>query len=87
MMNVFLVERYLPGASPRKVLALSSRFEIEIDHLRAEGISIHYLGSIFVPTEESCFCRFEGPFLEVVARVNQRRHPLRPRHGRARHRA
>jgi hypothetical protein len=52
--------------------AFAARIQAETERMAAEGVTVHYLGSIFVPTEESCFCRFEGPFLEVVERVNQR---------------
>jgi hypothetical protein len=71
-MNTFLVERYLPGASAREVLDIAARIEAEIERMNAEGVSVRYLGSTFIPSEESCFCRFEGPSPEAVARLNQR---------------
>lgn len=71
-MSTFLVERYLPGASIREVLAFAARIEAEVEHMAAEGVTVHYAGSTFIPAEESCFCRFEGPSMDAIARVNQR---------------
>jgi hypothetical protein len=31
-----------------------------LDALAASGVALRYLGSSFVPEEESCFCRFES---------------------------
>jgi len=31
-----------------------------LDALAASGVALRYLGSSFVPEEESCFCRLES---------------------------
>jgi hypothetical protein len=37
--------------------------------LSADGEQIRYLGSTFVPDEESCFCRFETSSAALVVEV------------------
>ena len=71
-MNAYLVERYLPGVSESELRSRLGRVEALCRELSAEGTEIHYAGSIFLPLEESCFCRFECERPETVAEINQR---------------
>lgn len=71
-MNAYLVERYLPGLSESEVRAGLARANAACAELRAAGTEVRYLGSIFLPLEEACFCRFDGPHSEAIAEVNQR---------------
>ena len=71
-MNAYLVERYLPGMSAAEVRAGLARADAVCAELRAGGTEIEYLGSIFLPLEEACFCRFDGDRPEAVADVNER---------------
>jgi hypothetical protein len=70
--NSYLVERYLPGLPEAAVRAGLDRAQAACADLRAAGIEIRYLGSIFLPLEEACFCRFDGEHAEAVAEVNHR---------------
>jgi Nickel responsive protein SCO4226-like len=70
--NAYLVERYLPGLSEAEVRAGLARADAACAELRAAGTEVRYLGSIFLPLEEACFCRFDGAHPEVVVDVNQR---------------
>ena len=70
--NVYLVERYLPGRSEADVRAALSRAEVACAELRAAGTEIHYRGSIFLAVEEACFCRFDSDRPEAVTEVNRR---------------
>ena len=71
-MNSYLVERYLPGLSEAEVRAGLARAKLACAELRAAGTEIHYRGSIFLPLEEACFCRFDGDRPEAVAEANER---------------
>lgn len=71
-MNAYLVERYLPGLSEAEVRAGLARAAAACAELRSEGTEVRYLGSIFLPLEEACFCRFDGSRPEAVVEVNQR---------------
>ena len=71
-MNSYLIERYLPGMSEAEVRARLARADAVCAELRASGTEIHYLGSIFLPLEEACFCRFDGDRPEAVAEANDR---------------
>jgi Nickel responsive protein SCO4226-like len=70
-MNSYLVERYLPGLSEAEVRSGLARANAACAELRAAGTEIHYRGSIFLPLEEACFCRFDGDRPEAVEQVNQ----------------
>ena len=71
-MNSYLVERYLPGMPEAEVRAGLSRADAVCAELRAAGTEIRYLGSIVLPLEEACFCRFDGERPEAVAEANER---------------
>ena len=71
-MNSYLVERYLPGVSEAELRRGLDRAQATCAELRAGGAEVRYLGSIFLPLEEACFCRFDGDSEEVIAEVNRR---------------
>ena len=70
-MSVFMVERDLPGISldqlggaQRAAIATSNRFT-------AEGKSVRYIRSTYVPGEARCMCLFEAPNAQRVKEVNE----------------
>lgn len=71
-MNSYLVERYLPGLSEGDVRTGLRRAQAACAELSAAGTEIRYLGSIFLPLEEACFCRFDSDRPETVAEANER---------------
>jgi hypothetical protein len=71
-MNSYLVERYLPGLSEADVRSGVARTQVACTELAAQGADVRYLGSIFLPLEEACFCRFDADRVESVAQANQR---------------
>ncbi len=71
-MNAYLVERYLPGLSQSAVRTGLQRAQAACAELSAAGTEIRYLGSIVLPREESCFCRFDSERRETVAEANER---------------
>lgn len=71
-MASYLVERYLPGRSVEDIRGAIVRLENVAREMGEEGIVVRYLGSAFIPSEEACFCEFEGPSPESVAEANER---------------
>ena len=67
-----MVERYLAGVTPAQLNETSERLAAAAGELAALGVDVRYLGSTFVPEEESCFCRFESDDAEAVRRVCER---------------
>ena len=63
-MATYLVERYLPGRDRAWLEALLAR-------LPKHHAAVAYLGSTYVPSDESCFCWFEAPDAESVRDVNE----------------
>ncbi len=55
-----MVERYLPGITAGELDEASARLAAAARELSADGVRVRYLGSTFVPEEESCFSRFEA---------------------------
>jgi Nickel responsive protein SCO4226-like len=70
-MNSYLVERYIPGLSETDVRAALERVQAVCAELSADGAAIRYVGSIFLPVEEACFCRFDSDRPETVAGANE----------------
>lgn len=64
-----MVERYLPGMTARQLDEASTRLASAAEELAGHGVRVRYIGSTFVPKEESCFCRFEASSREVVELV------------------
>lgn len=64
-----MVERYLPGVTSGQLDDASARLAAASQELTANGVDVRYLGSTFVPEEESCFCRFESARADDVRRA------------------
>ena len=58
--EVFVVERYLPGTTDRQLREETDRLSSAARNMTADGTQITFLGSTFVAAEEYCFCRFES---------------------------
>jgi hypothetical protein len=63
-MTTYLVERYLPGRD-------RAWLEEALGRLPANGHGVAYLGSFYIPEDESCLCWFEAPDAEDVRLVNE----------------
>jgi hypothetical protein len=61
-MPTYLVELYLPGQD-------RAWLEEQLARLPSEG-GVRYLGSIYIPGDESCFCRFEAADATSVREAN-----------------
>ncbi len=63
-MPTYLVERYLPGRD-------RAWLEAALARLPKDRSGVIYLGSTYVPEEDSCFCRFEASDAQHVRFVNE----------------
>ena len=68
-MKKYMVERYLPGITAGNSTRRARRLAAAAQELAAQGVEVRYIGSTFLPEEESCFCRFEGPAAADVRRA------------------
>lgn len=68
----YMVERYLPGIDADQLDEASRRLAVAARALARQGFEVRYLGSTFVPEEESCFCRFESVGVDDVRRACER---------------
>lgn len=70
-MHTFLVERYLPGLDrPRLAAAVATADRLA--RTTHGDDAVRYVTCVLVADEETCFCVFEAPDREAVARLNQR---------------
>jgi hypothetical protein len=70
-MAVYLVERGLPGITTED-LAVTQRAAIAAsERLSADGQSVRYLRSTFLPEESRCFCLFQAPDPARVRELNE----------------
>jgi Protein of unknown function (DUF4242) len=65
----YLVERYLPGVTDGELDEAGERLAAAAERLAYDGVAVRYVGSTFVPEEESCFCRFESADPAAVIRA------------------
>jgi Nickel responsive protein SCO4226-like len=65
----YLVERYLPGVTDGQLDEAGERLAAAAERLADDGVEVRYVGSTFVPEEESCFCRFESAGPDAVRRA------------------
>ena len=84
-MGLYLVERYLPGITSEELAAARARLRLATADLAAAGERVRYLGSTFVPQEESCFCQFDAASAAVVDRLCRRARVPYARIAEARH--
>ncbi|MGN6169645.1 MAG: nickel-binding protein, partial [Solirubrobacteraceae bacterium] len=70
-MNSYLIERYLPGLSEAEIRAALERLEEACAELSAKGNPVRYVGSMFLPEEETCFCRLDGDSPRTAAKANE----------------
>jgi hypothetical protein len=67
--RLFVVERYLPGITAEELRASADRLTAAAEALTAAGDEVRYLGSTFVPEEESCFCCFEAASARTIEKT------------------
>ena len=63
-MPTYLVERYLPGRD-------RAWLEAALTRLPKNRHGVTYLGSTYVPEDDSCFCRFQADTADDVRDTNE----------------
>lgn len=67
-----MVERHLPGITPDQLSAAATRAKSVTAEMSDEGTPVRYLRSTFVPSEEKCYCLFDGSDADAVEQANKR---------------
>ena len=68
--NLFLVERYLPATNLEALSAAVRRVADACTTRRSSGVDIHYVHSIYIPAEDTCFCVFRAASAAAVRDTN-----------------
>lgn len=71
-MPKYMVERHLPGITSDQLSAAAARAKSTTAQMSEDGTPIRYLRSTFVPSEEKCYCLFDGPSADAVEQANKR---------------
>lgn len=68
----YLVELHRPPAGWEALQQLSAEARACAERLSAEGTSVRFLRSIFVPEKDSCFLLYEGVSADAVGEAARR---------------
>jgi Nickel responsive protein SCO4226-like len=68
-MKEYMVERYLPDITVAELDEANQRLAAATRALVAQGVTVLYVGSTFVPGEDSCFSRFRSVSADQVRRA------------------
>ncbi len=68
----YMVERSLPGFTSDQLPAAAGAAKSATSQMAAEGTPVRYLRSTFVPSEQKCYCLFEGDSPSDVETAQER---------------
>jgi len=68
----YLVEAYLARATPAELEDMANRARLVTGAMRAEGHTIRYVRSTFLPEDETCFHLFQGASEAIVGEAARR---------------
>lgn len=66
----FLVERYLPRSAAADLAASVARTALVCRSSHPDGTAVRYLRSLYLPTDDTCFCLFEAVSADAVRAAN-----------------
>jgi Protein of unknown function (DUF4242) len=69
-LTTFLVERYLPAAGAQDLEDSVGRLALICADLSDGGPTVSYLQSVYLPSEDACFCIFAATSSAAVLAVN-----------------
>ena len=69
-LTTFLVERYLPATSAADLADSVMRLALICADLPEDGPAVTYLHSVYLPSEDACFCLFAATSSSAVLAVN-----------------
>jgi len=70
-MRIYLVDRDLPGFTVEAMVALQQAAIEMSRRCLADGKSVRYLRSVFMPSESHCMCLFEAESAKLVQELNE----------------
>jgi len=70
-MAIYIAERTLPGITQAQLAAMEHAAIEMSDRFTAQGRSVRYLRSVFVPSESRCISLFEAESPALVRDVNE----------------
>jgi hypothetical protein len=68
----YVVERDLPDFTAEQLGAAATRAQAAANEMSRLGVPIRYRRSIYLPSEEKCYCLFEGESADAIREVNER---------------
>ena len=72
--SAFLVERYIPPLAATHLAASVARVArlcaLSMEQKPGLATDVQYLHSVYLPTEDTCFCLFRAPSADAVRAVN-----------------
>jgi hypothetical protein len=68
----YLAEQYQPGIDIGELREATARLADAAAALTTEGVKVRFAGASFVPSDESCLCRFESDSIDAVRTACQR---------------
>jgi len=68
----FAFEVYLPAAGGPEIAAAADRARAVAAEMRAAGVEVAYVRSLFLPEDETCFHLFDGASADDVAEAGRR---------------
>jgi hypothetical protein len=68
----YLMELYLPGKAADERLLAAARAEEGADQAPSGRVEVRYLGSIFIPSDETCFHLFDAHSRRAVEEASER---------------
>ena len=71
-MTQFLVELYVSRTDASEVARLAERTRVAAEELTREGVPVHYVSSIFLPEDETCFFLCESSTVDAVREAVRR---------------
>jgi Protein of unknown function (DUF4242) len=72
MVARYLIELEHPAAGWSELQALAARARTAAEELRAAGVPVRFLRSIFVPEDDACLLLFEAPSAEAAGQAGRR---------------
>ena len=71
MDTTYLVECFWPGATREVITAAGKRARESALALRREGLSLRFVGSMLLPTDDVVFFQFTAPSADDVTRASR----------------
>jgi Protein of unknown function (DUF4242) len=75
MAERYLIELEQPATGWSDLQAVAARARAAAEDLRAAGMPVRFLRSIFVPEDDACFLLFEAPSAETAGEAGARAGP------------